>query len=293
MADYAELLDHVGRRAGVDLLPDSSLAVAGGDISQAVRVTAANSRRYFLKLNAPQYAAMFAAEFAGLEELARAPGLRVPEPIAHGQCDPYSWLLLEWLELVPADAGVGARLGQAVAKMHRVTASDFGWTRNNTIGRTPQINTPTADWPEFFCERRLRFQLELAASNGLSSALCDLGYGLLDESHKWFGDYAPAASLLHGDLWGGNWGMLADGSPVLFDPAVYYGDREADIAMTRLFGGFDAQFYRAYVEAWPLDAGYESRQDLYNLYHVLNHYNLFGGHYLAQVQQMLQSLRYS
>jgi fructosamine-3-kinase len=293
MADYAELLDDVGRTAGIKLLPEESTAVAGGDISQAVRVVATNSRTYFLKLNAPQREAMFAAEYAGLQELARAPDMRVPEPIAQGRCEPYAWLLLEWLDLVPAARGAGARLGRSLAKMHRIQASEFGWTRDNTIGLTPQINTPSRDWPGFFRDRRLGYQLELAAQNGLNGEARDVGNRLLEHLKNWFSDYSPVPSLLHGDLWGGNWGMLSDGSPVLFDPAVYYGDREADIAMTRLFGGFDTDFYRAYVEVWPLDTGYEQRQDLYNLYHVLNHYNLFGGSYLAQVQQMLQSLRHS
>ena len=293
MAGFAALFDDVNRTAGITLLPDSAAAVAGGDISQALKIGATDSQTYFLKLNSPQHSAMFAAELTGLEELARAPNLRVPKPIAQGQCEAYAWLLLEWLDLVPATADAGARLGGALAEMHRISATQFGWTRDNTIGRTPQLNTPDPDWTAFFCKQRLAYQLNLAAQNGLTPAVCDLGYGLLERIPDWFSDYSPVASLVHGDLWGGNWGCLADGMPVLFDPAVYYGDRETDIAMTRLFGGFDNRFYRAYVEAWPLDVGYEKRQDLYNLYHVLNHYNLFGEHYLAQVRQMLQSLCHS
>src|SRR5262249_29793225 len=156
--------------------------------------------------------------------------------------------------------------------------------RVNTIGMTPQINEADSDWIRFFRERRLRYQLDLAVGNGYGGDLQKQGAQLLERMHGLFAGHRPQPSLLHGDLWGGNWGATADGTPVIFDPAVYFGDREADIAMTRLFGGFDTSFYGAYESAWPLEAGWQARTTLYNLYHVLNHLNLFGAGYLSQAE---------
>ena len=173
--------------------------------------------------------------------------------------------------------------------MHRTTRAEFGWVRDNTIGATPQPNTPDPDWVRFWARQRLGFQLALAARNGHGGALQRLGETLLGRLPDLL-DHAPAPSLLHGDLWGGNLGYMRDGEPVIYDPAVYYGDREADLAMTELFGGFGGDFYAAYREAWPLDPGYASRRDLYNLYHVLNHLNLFGGGYLGQALNLLGRL---
>jgi fructosamine-3-kinase len=152
------------------------------------------------------------------------------------------------------------------------------------------VNTPSASWTEFFRERRLRYQLELAARNGYGGRLQELGAELLAHIEPLLADHTPAPSLLHGDLWGGNAAVDSEGAPVIFDPAVYYGDREADLAMTRLFGGFSAAFYSAYESAWPLPKGARARVDLYNLYHVLNHVNLFGGGYEAQAESMMERL---
>jgi fructosamine-3-kinase len=164
---------------------------------------------------------------------------------------------------------------------HRRPGPRFGWPRDNYIGATPQANAWCDDWAEFWRERRLRPQLEQARSKGF-----DLGKIALEDlliKHQ------PEPALLHGDLWSGNAGFTAEG-PVVFDPAVYYGDREADLAMTELFGGFPREFYDAYNEAWPLEAGYAQRKHLYNLYHLLNHLNLFGGGYLGQVSSTLRLL---
>jgi fructosamine-3-kinase len=233
---------------------------------------------------------MFAAEAAGLKELAAARALRVPAVVCYGVVADASFLVLEYLELSGGDARTPARLGYELAKQHRVTSESFGWTRNNTIGSTPQINTPSRDWIGFWRQRRLGYQLELAARNGLRGEVQRRGEQLLAGLEGFFMEYRPQPSLLHGDLWGGNQAALADGTPVIFDPAVYYGDREADIAMTELFGGFPGSFYSAYRETWPLDAGYGVRKELYNLYHVLNHHNLFGGGYGMQAGRMIESL---
>ncbi|HEY6721986.1 MAG TPA: fructosamine kinase family protein, partial [Burkholderiales bacterium] len=162
--------------------------------------------------------------------------------------------------------------------------------RDNYIGRTPQINRLSPSWSDFWRDFRLVPQLELARKNKLGMSLLRPGEQLVEALPDLLSGKAPAASLLHGDLWRGNAGFLADGTPVLFDPAAYWGDRETDLAMTELFGGFPRDFYSAYTEAAPLDQGYAVRKNLYNVYHVLNHANLFGGGYTAQAERMLERL---
>lgn len=260
--------------------------VGGGCINRAL-VLEGDGERFFVKLNRAQSLAMFEAEFAGLEELRRAGAIRVPRPICTGTAGGESFLAMEYLEL---DGRLdGARAGRQLADLHRVTAEQFGWSRDNTIGATPQINTPHRDWASFWRDCRLGPQLRLAAANGYGGRLQQSGERLMERLSALL-DHRPVPSLLHGDLWGGNIGATASGEPVIFDPAVYYGDRETDLAMTELFGGFDARFYAAYRESWPLDPGYGVRKTLYNLYHILNHLNLFGGGYLAQAQSMIDRL---
>ncbi len=264
--------------------------VEGGSINACYRLTARDGRRLFLKLNEPDCGDMFAAEFEGLNELRGADAVRVPEPLAHGVAAGAAWLLMEHLDLEPGSAAAAARLGAALAAQHRHTARRFGWRRDNTIGSTLQRNRMQADWPAFFGAYRLGFQLRLAAENDCGAELHDKGARLLEQLPRFIDGYEPVPSLLHGDLWAGNWAMTSGAEPVIFDPAVYYGDREADVAMTELFGGFPREFYVAYEAAWPLDAGYGLRRDIYNLYHVLNHLNLFGGSYLRQAIGMLDRL---
>ncbi|HEV2321763.1 MAG TPA: fructosamine kinase family protein [Gammaproteobacteria bacterium] len=233
--------------------------------------------------------AVLAAEADGLEALATTATLRVPRVEALDGGDE-GFLIAEWLPLTGRGGGVGARLGEALAGLHLTPAAGYGWPRHNFIGATPQFNTPAADWVGFFREQRLLFQLRLAAENGYRGRLQEQGAALAADLPGLFVGYTPKASLLHGDLWGGNWGALADGGPAVFDPAVYRGDREADIAMTELFGGFDREFYAAYRAHAPLEPGYDVRRDLYNLYHVLNHLNLFGEGYLGQAEGLVQRL---
>jgi fructosamine-3-kinase len=261
--------------------------VSGGDINQAEQLTGSDGRRLFVKFNRAERLAMFEAEAEGLDEIAGTAVIRAPRPLCSGIEGDRAYLVLEYLEL--SSRGDAADLGRRLAAMHAVTARRFGWRRDNTIGTTPQLNDWLDDWVEFLRERRLGHQLRLARKHGASSGLIAGGERLLTELPAFFQGYAPAASLLHGDLWGGNYGYL-DGEPVLFDPAVYYGDREADLAMTELFGGFSGAFYAAYREAWPLHPGYEIRKTLYNLYHILNHFNLFGGGYARQAERMIGRL---
>jgi len=230
------------------------------------------------------------AEADGLARLGQTGALRVPQVLGQGASDTEAWLEIEWLDLHPPDDAADQRMGAALARLHAVTGPAFGLERDNAIGATPQPNTLVADWTLFWRQRRLDFQLELAARNGYCGRLQDRGQRLLEVLPVFFTDYRPQPSLLHGDLWAGNRAMLADGTPVVFDPAVYYGDREADLAMTRLFGGFGPRFYASYEATWPLAAGADVRRDLYNLYHVLNHLNLFGGAWRAQAEAMIGRL---
>ena len=233
---------------------------------------------------------MFEAEAAGLDEIARSATIRVPRPVCFGSSAGSSWLALEHISFRPAGRHGMRALGRGLARLHRVTAPQFGWDRDNTIGATPQVNAPGSGWIAFWREHRLGFQLDLAARNGHTGRLQQRGGQLLEKLPEFFTDYTPAPSLLHGDLWSGNAGFDESGDPVIYDPAVYYGDREADIAMTELFGGFSADFYSGYNAEFPLAAGYARRKDLYNLYHVLNHLNLFGGGYGTQAERMIDQL---
>lgn len=233
---------------------------------------------------------MFNAEADGLKALAECGAVRVPRVLATGEQGGEAFLVMEGLMLDRKTGAAAARLGEALAHQHQRLGERFGWYRNNFIGATPQFNAPAEDWLQFFRDHRLGFQLRLAAENGYRGDLQERGAELMGKLSAFFIGYTPRPSLLHGDLWAGNWGALETGEPVIFDPAVYYGDREADLAMTELFGGFPPEFYSAYDEHWPRDSGYRTRRDLYNLYHVLNHLNLFGTGYLAQAQECMERL---
>lgn len=253
-------------------------AVGGGCISEAWLIEG-GSQRYFVKTGKHS----FEQEAAGLDAIGQA--LKTPDVICLGTASGISWLVLECVDMNgPARFDL---LGKQLAALHGITALEFGLAQDNLIGSTPQINSATSDWIEFWKTRRLGFQFELARKKG--HAFRESGR-LLENLDGFFSDYGPVPSLLHGDLWRGNAGFAPSGIPVLFDPAVYYGDREADIAMTELFGGFPPAFYASYNEALPLDPGYGKRKKLYNLYHILNHFNLFGGSYLGQAQSMTYEL---
>ncbi|MGI9202878.1 MAG: fructosamine kinase family protein [Woeseiaceae bacterium] len=267
---------------------DMPRPVTGGDISAAWCVNAAD-RQVFLKTGPVSSYAAFAAEAQGLRELAGASALRVPRVLGCVRSGNESLLALEWIELELASPRTEQLLGVRLAELHRVRSERFGFHGDNMIGATPQLNQWSDDWVTFYAEQRIRFQLDLAARNGFTGTLQVDGHRLAENVGAFFKDYWPEASLLHGDLWGGNW-AACDGEPVIFDPAVYYGDRETDIAMTKLFGGFGNEFYTAYEEAWPLDTGHEARIALYQLYHVLNHLNLFGAAYLGRAESLISRL---
>jgi len=289
MPVWEDIASAISEAIDAPFVIEARTAVGGGCINESHSIRG-NGLSYFVKLNAPGRLPMFEAEAAGLAEIARSNTVRVPQPVCHGAGDEGSWLVLEYIEFRPASNKGMRELGRDLARMHRATAERFGWRRDNTIGATSQVNTPDADWVAFWRERRLGYQLRLAAAGGHRGRLIESGERLLEKLPAFFASYAPRPSLLHGDLWSGNVGFIADGTPVIFDPAVYYGDREADLAMTELFGGFAPDFYAVYREAFPLDPGYAQRKHLYNLYHVLNHLNLFGGGYGARAERMIGEL---
>ena len=241
----------------------------------------------FLKSGPESALPMFEAEAQGLQELQAANEVRVPKVIDCGIANGQSHLVIERLDLRQPTADIARCFGGQLAKLHRHTKEQFGWFRDNTIGPTPQRNNLSDNWIDFFREHRLQFQIDLAAANGYD--LQESGARLSDRLPDLFTNYEPVPSLLHGDLWAGNWGNV-DGEAVIFDPAVYYGDRESDIAMTMLFGGFGKAFYDGYEAEWPMAPGHDKRLQLYQLYHVLNHLNLFGSSYLGRAEQLLAVL---
>jgi fructosamine-3-kinase len=224
----------------------------------------------------------------GLSILNSAHALRVPEPLTCGSTETHSYLITE--AITAGSSAQAMRLaGEQLAALHHSTQPRFGHQRDNYIGATKQINTVESDWLSFWREHRLGYQLKLAQTNGIGGATMALAHQLIEALPR-FLNHSPKASLLHGDLWGGNVMIDHHGMPVIYDPAIYYGDRETDLAMTHLFGGFTDDFYAAYHANYSLDEGHEVRRTLYNLYHILNHFNLFGGGYGQQAHSMMQLL---
>jgi protein-ribulosamine 3-kinase len=285
--DFAAIGAALSAAAGVVFERAPAHPVGGGCINECF-MWRSRAGPTFVKLAAAARSSMFEAEADGLRALAACAAVRVPGVIAVGRSCESAFLALEWIETGETSRRSEELLGSQLAAQHRSTAGAFGWHRDNTIGLTPQVNRQTRDWVEFFREHRLRFQLGLAEKS-FGSLLSARGARLLDVLPGLL-DHDPEPSLLHGDLWGGNWFTDSGGSPVIFDPAVYHGDREADLAMSRLFGGFGEAFYRAYEASWPLKRGHEQRREIYNLYHVLNHANLFGGGYAQQAARMIDGL---
>jgi len=263
--------------------------VGGGCINDAQALALDDGRRLFLKSNAAPLPGMFEREAQGLSALADVASLRVPRPLFTGT-DPLPFIVLEHISEAAPNTGFAERFGRGLAALHRRGRSArFGFDNDNYIGATPQQNGWDDDWVVFFRERRLRFQLDLARQRGgATRELSRLGDGLLDRLDELLAEPAETPCLLHGDLWGGNYLCDDAGEPVLIDPAVYFGRREADLAMTMLFGRFDPRFYSAYEEAWPLAPGSDERLAIYKLYHLLNHLNLFGGGYLGGCLSILR-----
>ncbi len=264
----------------------SASPIGGGCINDAHRLET-SSGTFFVKQNRTSFLEAFQVEQLALQEMADTKTIRVPKPICGGTADGRAFLVLEHIEMGSPGQGSQRRAGEQLANMHRNRGRAFGWHRDNTIGATPQPNPFTDNWIEFYGEHRLGFQFNLARQGGKSFRGAD---DLLGRLGDYFEGYDPEPSLLHGDLWGGNIGYDEKHQPVVFDPATYHGDRETDLAFTEMFGGFGPDFYRAYDEAWPRDSGHPVRKKLYNLYHYLNHHNLFGGGYAGTAQAIINDL---
>jgi len=262
-------------------------SVGGGCINSAYKLKTENTD-YFVKFNTANKLSMFEAEAEGLAELSRANAIRVPIAICCGLLGSQSYIVMEYISL--SGRGSMARFAAQLVALHQRSNPQFGWHRENTIGSTEQINNNSDNWLDFWQQHRLGYQLSLAKYKGANKKLLDGGERLLADLGLFFGNYQPVVSLLHGDLWSGNYAFSDDSEPVIFDPATYYGDREAEIAMTELFGGFSVEFYDSYQNLWPLDEGYNVRKTLYNLYHILNHFNMFGGGYESQANGMISRL---
>lgn len=298
---WDQITANIRQVTGQDFQGSHLRPVGGGSINQAYALSdreadrdsnrdrqAAPPLAYFVKINQANRIAMFEAEALALSQIAATKSIRVPHPVCWGTVDGSAYIVLEWLDFGYGDHQAWEEMGRNLAALHRVThPHSFGWEQPNTIGSTPQINSWETSWLEFFTEHRLSYQFQLSHRKGgrfpqeekLLAALPEILAG-----------HEPQPSLVHGDLWSGNAAITQQGEAVIFDPAAYFGDREVDIAMTQLFGSFPANFYSAYNEAFPLLTGYPQRRILYNLYHVLNHFNLFGGSYESQANQMIQSL---
>ena len=285
------------------------LPVSGGDINATSIIILDNGQRFFLKQNRPDRAKIFQAETRGLLELARLAKevaetslassaknlpiqtcIRIPRPLAWGSDTENSFLLMEEIQIGQLKSPHA--FGAALARLHRAgRQKTCGWPQDNWLGTTLQINKKHQSWYDFFIQERLLPQWELARQNRrLTNASRDKNFQSI---LKRIPELLPPlddnlASLLHGDLWGGNWLADTQGRPCLIDPAVYYGHREADLAMTHLFGGFPHGFHEGYMNEWPLSPGFSRRIDLYNLYHLLNHLNLFGSSYLTSVQSIIR-----
>jgi protein-ribulosamine 3-kinase len=287
--NWQPIIGQIESTAGTAFKLLNARPLAGGDINSAYCLQGAD-KSYFVKLNRADTIAMFAAEAAGLTELAATKTVRVPCPIVHGISAQHAFLVLEYIEFGSSRRTSDRQFGQQLALLHQQVQPYFGWHTDNTIGSTPQPNSPNDDWITFYRSQRLQHQLDLAARKGYRGHLQTIGEQLCGKVGHFFVGYNPQPSLLHGDLWGGNAATDTHGNPVMFDPACYYGDREADLAMTELFGGFSQDFYAAYRETYTIDQGYKVRKKLYNLYHILNHLNLFGSGYRGQAETMIARL---
>jgi fructosamine-3-kinase len=294
---WKQIASHISQAIGEEFHINNRRSVSGGCINQGYAVSS-DTGTYFVKLNRASQVQMFEAEALGLKQMFATRTIQVPKPICFGTVADSGYIVLEWLELNGGSTTKSwEEMGRQLAAMHRANPPQpphskgqsqqwFGWEQNNTIGSTPQINNWTSNWVEFFTEYRLGYQFQLARRRGGNFPQQERLMAVVPKllNHR------PQPSLVHGDLWGGNAAVTQSGEPVIFDPATYVGDREVDMAMTELFGGFPTAFYRGYNEEWPLDSGYKQRKTLYNLYHILNHFNLFGGGYGSQANRMIEQI---
>jgi len=284
----ATIAEQISKVTAAPFQIETQQPVGGGCINQAAKISDQN-RAFFVKTNRADQLAMFEAERDGLQAMYDSRSIRVPQPLCCGVTDSVSYIVMEWIDLGGGRSNSAWReMGKQLAAMHQATSDKgYGWHRDNTIGSTQQQNRWCEDWVEFWRDRRLGPQFSFAHARGGRFPRRD---ELMNAIPKLLRDHTPTASLLHGDLWSGNAAITADGEPIILDPATYYGDPEADLAMTELFGRFPNEFYQAYDSVLAIDDGYRQRKVLYNLYHILNHFNIFGGSYESQANRMINQI---
>lgn len=274
-----------------DVTIDSVVSVGGGCIANACRVET-EGVPLFLKYGEEEVARTFPGEAAGLAALHEADSPIVVPPVlevAPSDEERPGFLVMEWVNSGRKGRRFWTRFGEGLAQLHRHTVKEYGFDRDNFIGQLPQHNKWMDNWPAFFRTQRLEPQVQMARERGRWQTEWNRGLEGLYRRLPELLPGAPEASILHGDLWKGNYMVTATGDPALIDPATYYGHREADLAMTELFGGFQDRFYEAYRGTWAMEDGYETRRDVYNLYHLINHLNLFGAGYASSVERILRS----
>ena len=267
----------------------SMSSLSSGCISNAYRLTTSEGSNYLLKHHPGFSYDMFEKEANGLKELAKPNTIRIPEVLSVDK----DYILLEFISSGSKNKNFSEDFGRRFAEMHKYTSNEYGFYENNYIGSNPQSNIPDEKekqkWVNFYFNKRILYQLELAEKLGNSTPDLRKGISKLEEKiEEIIGNSEESPSLLHGDLWSGNFMVDENGEVVLIDPAVYYGHREADLGMTKLFGGFSSEFYKSYNKAYPLKDGYDYRENIYKLYHVLNHLNLFGGGYYSQAISLIK-----
>ena len=276
----------ISERSGETFIVNDYKALSGGDIHQSYCIDGSD-KRYFVKVNSKNNIALLNAEVLSLRAIVDNSGVLTPKVIYCGLCQGSGILVLEFFDIFAMDHYDAFAFGQALAAMHQNPGEDaYGFEQDNFIGVNPQINDWQSAWADFFAEQRIGVQLNLANRDQVHFAKVD---EIIAASRLLLLNHQPKPSLLHGDLWHGNAGMTEKG-PLLYDPACYWGDRECDIAMSELFGGFSQEFYRGYDAVFPLEKGYQQRKKLYNLYHILNHANTFGGAYYSQAKTIINEL---
>jgi fructosamine-3-kinase len=285
---WSEIINFINKNTTSQFELINYKSIGGGCINQAYQLIG-KDKSYFVKLNSASQIEMFTAEAMALTEMYNTKTIVIPKPICYGISDNNSYLVLEYLNLGRGNNKSWEIMGQKLALLHqKKVEKSFGWHLNNTIGSTPQINDWCENWAVFFAEKRIGYQLKLANRRGGNFSNYQ---EIIDKVRQSLANHNPSPSLVHGDLWSGNAGFINEGEGTIFDPACYYGDREVDIAMTELFGGFPSAFYDGYNQQWALDDGYNYRKNIYNLYHILNHFNLFGGSYESQAKTMIQQIK--
>ncbi|KAA0238420.1 MAG: fructosamine kinase family protein [Ignavibacteriales bacterium] len=287
MISEEKIKKRIEEKLGSKIKSFSSLS--GGCISDAFKISTENGTSFFLKYNPSASNDMFFKEANGLRELDKSNAIKIPEVLSVDE----DYILLEFIASGNRKKKFFEDFGKSFAEMHKFKSDSFGFYENNYIGSNPQINIPDekekSDWTAFYLNKRILFQLQLAEKLGNSTDELRKGISKLENKiEDIIGHNSEKPSLLHGDLWVGNYMIDQNGNAVLIDPAAYYGHREADLGMTKLFGGFNSEFYKAYNESFPLEDGFDYRENIYKLYHVLNHLNLFGGGYYSQAISLIK-----